>query len=540
MKKYTVGCMAMLAALISMLVYLRSVGCDFVNLDDPLFILNNRFIRKMDAEFFSWAFAKSLDFWLPLTWLSFAVDYHFWGVNPKGYHLTNTLLHAANTGLVVLIADRLLGERRATWELAAGSGFLYPLIILFAGLLFGIHPLRVESVVWATERKDVLNGLFSLGSIFSYLRYAQTRVAGGEERGARSSYLLSFALMLLSLMAKPISVVLPAMFLVADWYPLERFRSSRALSLFVEKTPFFLLSLAISILTISFGEEKQILISYAQLPLSLRLIVSGNAVFEYCRLMLLPVGIIPFNVIPDGIPMAFAVKTVMVVFFSACCLYAVRSRSWLAATWIAFIIPLLPVLGFIQNGDQAFASRYTYLPSVVPSIAAAGLFATVCTKSGVLKQRFGRELVVSVTVMVLGIYAVTTLRLVDVWQNTETLWSRVIEFQPLGRAYSDRGIYRMLHGNSVGAVADFSAAIEIAKVARPSMVYNLYAFRGVALRDVGRYEEAIRDLNSAIGLHPHPTYYYYRGLILRTLGRTRDAEDDFNRAGPNPPPIDWF
>ena len=209
---------ALAAGLICLLVYLRALSCGFVNLDDPYFILNNEAIRRLDGKLLAWAFGQpGFDLWIPLTWLSLAVDYRFWGLNPLGYHLTNILLHAANTVLVVLIADRLCRIRFGEVWGAAGRPYLYPGMLLLAGLLFGIHPLRVESVAWVTERKDVLNGLLSLGSVLLYLRYVQRKEAG---QGGSGAYLCSLFLFALSLMAKSVSVVLPAVLLVADWYPL--------------------------------------------------------------------------------------------------------------------------------------------------------------------------------------------------------------------------------------------------------------------------------------------------------------------------------
>src|SRR6185369_15215948 len=177
--RFSTGTIACAAGLICLIVYLRALGCDFVSYDDPDYVLNNPLIRHLDLRLFVPAFSEQYNgWWMPLTWISLAIDYHFWELNPLGYHLTNILLHSFNAGLVVLIAARIWTQIQGqgsggTLPVSDPAGqrqieYLYPLTMLLAGLLWGLHPLRVESVAWVTERKDVLNGLFSLASILLY------------------------------------------------------------------------------------------------------------------------------------------------------------------------------------------------------------------------------------------------------------------------------------------------------------------------------------------------------------------------------------
>jgi hypothetical protein len=355
---------AAIAGIICLLVYLRALSCGFVSMDDPDYVLNNAAIRRLDGPLLSWAFgAAHAGFWMPLTWLSLAFDYRFWGLNPAGYHLTNILLHAVNTGLVVLVADAVC--RRMDHD-GDGEGAAYPAMLLLAGLLFGIHPLRVESVAWVTERKDVLNGLFTLGSLLCYLRYTRW----GGERGAGRYYLLSIVLFACSLMAKSVSVVLPAILLVLDRYPLRRLTRETAARVLAEKVPFLVLSLCMAVATVRFAAGSDYLVSYDIFPFAQRLVVSGNAVYEYVRLLLAPVGILPLWVIPDPLPPAYTATSLL---SAAACIgiLAAWKNHPLVTVWLCFLIPLLPVLAFLQNGDQSYAARFTYLPSVAPAIAAA-------------------------------------------------------------------------------------------------------------------------------------------------------------------------
>jgi protein O-mannosyl-transferase len=534
--RHHIYAMALAAGLVCLAVYLRALTCGFVNLDDPEYVLNNAAIRHLDRNLVVTAFTgATAGFWMPLTWVSLALDHQVWGLNPLGYHLTNVLLHAVNAGLVVLIADRLCRKRFAEeWE-KTGQAYLYPGMLLLAGLLFGIHPLRVESVAWVTERKDVLNGLFSLGSVYCYLRYAQQQEGGAAGHASRLWYPFSFALFGLSLMAKSVSVVLPAMFLVADWYPLGRLRQGRLWPPVAEKLPFLFLSGAMSVATLYFTAQSRFLVSYDDFPLGQRLLVSGNAVYEYVRLFLVPTGISPLHVIPDPIPTAYAVTTALVAVVCVGAAAARKSR-WVPAVWLAFLLPLLPVLAFFQNGDQSFASRFTYLPSVVPGIAAAAAIVSVAARGGSLLLR--RE-AFAVAALLLLVHAGMTYRLIGVWQDTGTVWSRAIDLEPQAILFKERGIYYHGAGRYDAAIADYTAAIERAPAGLEPYIYNLYACRGEALRAAGRHAEAVADLTTAITLYPHPEYFHFRAAALKELGRIQEAAADAARAGEATGPLGW-
>ncbi|GAM10538.1 transmembrane and TPR repeat-containing protein 3 [Geobacter sp. OR-1] len=524
---------AIAAGLLCLLVYLRALACGFVNFDDPGFVLNNLPIRHFGPAFLANVFtAPYIDFWMPLTWISLAVDYYFWELNPLGYHLTNIVLHAVNAGLVALIADRVL--RRRCEEIGTARGE-YAAALLLATLLFGLHPLRVESVAWITERKDVLNGVFTLGSVLCYLVYADRKWV--PEAGARTGfYLAAIILFALSLTAKSVSVVLPVMFLILDWFPLGRFRKQGLVSLLVEKLPFLALSLAVSLITIHFARQGELFLSYAALPFGKRVIISGNAVFEYLRLMLFPVGIRPFYLIPPELPAAFYIKCAAAVAITVYCLANAGRRQWLAAIWLLFILPLLPVLAFLQNGgEQAMAARFTYLPAIAPGIGAAFFLVTW---SG--RQQNCRPILLASIALLLVCYGGMTYRLIGVWDNTGTLWSRVLESQPIGRAYVERGMYYYSVGRYADAVKDLSVAIDIAGQGGIPVLHNLHAFRGDAYRAMGQYGAAVADLTAAIAIAPNPSCNYLRGLAFKAMGRSAEAAGDFLVAGPQPMPLDWY
>jgi tetratricopeptide (TPR) repeat protein len=199
------------------------------------------------------------------------------------------------------------------------------------------------------------------------------------------------------------------------------------------------------------------------------------------------------------------------------------------------------MLAFVHAGDDiAMAARYTYLPAIAPGIAVAAALVLFTGKLLAQGRRLFAVALLGTVAVFLAISVGITLKLVNVWKDTGSFWSRVIEIEPVGRAYGDRGVYYLINGKSAAAANDFSAAIDIAVKAGIRSIYNLYAFRGVALGDTGRFVEAVADFDRAIELYPHPTYFQQRGIALKALGRAAEAEEDFRRAGRNPPPIDWF
>jgi hypothetical protein len=530
--------LAFMAALTCLLVYVPALFCDFINWDDPLYIINNPGIRILDGQFVREAFTTSyLGWWMPLTWISFAIDYHFWELNPLGYHLTNVLLHTANTGLVVLVADELL--RHVKKEIRNSGGYLYPCMLVFTGLLWGLHPLRVESVAWVTERKDTLNGIFSLGAVFCYLRFARMRDVAGYTGPIIRMYTLSLLFLLLSLMSKPVSVVIPAMLLVADWYPLKRLRKEKALQILLEKIPFVILVTTVSFATVYFAAGNSILVAFDDLTLTKRFLLAGNSLFEYCRLTLYPVNIIHIYLLPWPFPISYTIKSLFVVAFSCFCAWNYKKNPWLPATWLAFILPLLPVLGFLQNGAQSHAARFTYLPGIAPSICVAGLMAVLYDRAGKSAMSLLRTLLAILAGVSLQVCVTITEIHLAAWKNPETLWTRAIEIKPVGRAYYLRADYFLAKGRYLEAATDLQASFNMGKKAGFPEAFNLIALRGDALSKAGHYDEAVKDFTEAIALFPAPNYFYHRGLAQEAQGNLKEAQADFLRAGDSRGSIEW-
>lgn len=543
-KKY-----AAYVALVCLLLYLRALWCDFVNWDDTEYVINNPGIRVLDWQFLAEAFTTSYTgWWMPLTWVSLALDYHFWHLNPFGYHLTNIVLHSANCGLVVLIADRLyrayfanIGAcRQANQPIITDSrqGItfkMYPLMLVLSGFLWGIHPLRVESVAWVTERKDVLNGLFTLGSLLCYLIYVSNK-----ERTSTRYYVFSLLLLLLSLMSKPVSVVMPAMLLVLDWFPLRRFQHEKVHCLLREKIPFFILAAVSAAVTIYLASGVRILASNSALPILQRFVLAGNSLIEYIRLSVYPVGIVNFYPIPWPLPGSYAVTSLLAGGFTLICLLNMKKKPLLLAMWLTFVLPLIPVLGFFQNGSQSHAARFTYLPSVLPCIGVAALVMAAYCSIADGNRKYLRYPLTGMIVATLLCYGVMTQRLIATWDNGEALWSRLIAIQPIGMAYSSRAEYYMQVGKYQEAADDLSTYQQLAQRFAFPDDFHLHALRGFALIKVGRCDEAVKELTAAINQYPSPNYFYHRGLARKSLGQLKEAEDDFTRAGNETGAIKWL
>lgn len=523
---------AIFAGFVAFIVYHRALYCDFINLDDPEYVIENTGIRSMGTEFWYWAFCTiPLNYWTPLLWLSFAIDYRLWGLDPFGYHLTNILLHALNASLFVLFADRIYGLCRGMVT-PGHSKYMYPGILLTAGLLFAIHPARVESVVWITERKDVLNGALTLGFLIFYLRYVQKKNDPANEHGTWREYILSLLLFILSMLIKPSSFMIPAALLLLDWYPLGRFNRKQFKSLLLEKLPFMVLGGIIVAISIIFRMKQGGFNSLADFPLAVRTVAAGNSLIEYSLLMLFPVNILPYYILPRAVPTLYIYKAIVALLFLCGTVIAGKRFPAFTASVLFFVVSILPSLHFLTDGYQTVLSpRYTYLPSMLACVLAAPVLVTACQKIAVAAGRYGVYLVTGLISALFLFYVGTTFTLISDWKNSGVFWSKVIAHKPFDKAYYFRGLYLAEKGEYRAAVADYSSCIELATRYTLPDIHNVYAFRGDALSKAGYYQDAVDDFTTAISLYPHQSYFYLRGVALKSLGRMHEADEDFARAG---------
>ena len=502
-------CLSGSVSLMTFLVYLKSLQNGFVEWDDGPYVTANPFIRSFNMDFFRWAF---LDFhsynWHPLTWISHAADYAVWGLNPFGHHLTNLLLHAVNTLLVMLLVTRILETAKKNTASNKAANFLNEGSILLAGavtsLLFGLHPLHVESVAWVAERKDLLCALFFLLGIMSYLKYVndpdnETPPGIIVPRFFDRRYLIALGYFLLALLSKPMAVSLPFVLLIIDWHPLERIKSLATFrTAVVEKLPFVGLSLLSSIVTVLAQRSGKAILE--EIPLSTRALVAARSLIAYLWKMVWPLDLLPFYPYPRDASLEsleYVGAAALVIGITAACIVVARRRKiWLSA-WSYYVGTLVPVLGIVQVGGQSMADRYTYLPSLGPflilGILVAWWFAMVDTFAK--GRRIPKIATTGIILLLFASMSALTVREIGIWNSGIDLWTHVIKKEP------DRVLFA-------------------------------YYSRGHALSQAGRYQEAIEDYSKVIALNykEYSQTYVDRGLTYMNVGQVGFALADFRKA----------
>ena len=540
--------LAALVFLITFAVYLSALRNDFVNWDDDVYVYNNPNIRSLSFAFLRKAFFDFYEAnWIPLTWTSHALDYAMWGLNPLGHHLTNNILHAANTSIVVILIIGLLRAAHTTLILPGGGtgAGLTPVpneraILITAsvtGVLFGLHPLHVESAAWVAERKDLLCALFFLLSLMMYTRYAA--ITGNEPkqpyfkaRLINKYYLLSLGFSMLALLSKPMAVTLPVVLLILDWYPFKRIGSLKTFqSAFIEKLPFIAFSLISTLLTV-LAQRAGGAIGGIQPPLSTRMLVAARSLMAYLYHMILPVNLMPYYPYPkefsSPVALEHGIFAALVIGITITVIMRVKKEKIGLAIWCCYVITLLPVLGImVQAGTQAMADRYTYLPSLGPFLLIGSAAAWVWTKTDHLgpwgPAAKGAAAVVALSIGISLTYL--TLNQIAIWKNSIDLWSYVINKEPdrVPFAYNNRGLAFRERGQFDLAMEDFNKAITL----DPTFA-NAYTSRGWTFKDMGQIDRAMDDYNRAISLDPtRYIAYNNRGMVYRETGRIDSALSDF-------------
>jgi protein O-mannosyl-transferase len=464
--------------------------CQFVNYDDPDYITSNVEVQRgLSASSVRWAFQSgAASNWHPLTWLSHMADVDLYGMAPAGHHLTSVLLHAINAVLLFLILHRMTG---ALWRSA------------FVAALFALHPLRVESVVWVSERKDVLSTLFWLLAVWAYVRYAENLQNHHSRR--KVFYGLSLLFFVLGLMSKPMLVTLPFILLLLDYWPLERLPLGAA-ALVKEKIPFFVLAAASSVVTILVQRHGGAISSLAGVPLWARV---GNAFISYVRYVakfFWPARLSPLYPHPGYWPWWEVAGAV--VLLAAITVAVMRSaRPYLVVGWFWFVGMLAPTIGLVQVGIQSMADRYSYLASVGLLIMLAwGAAEFVGTHRWVLGIA---------AALALGACVVLTPRQVAYWRTSETLFQHAVTVTDGNYlAYNNLGFDLSNRGEMERAMGYFQKSLEI-----NSNYDEAHNNLGYALAALGRNQEATNEYIKALSLNPGLTEAHNNlGIALGHLG----------------------
>jgi protein O-mannosyl-transferase len=495
-------------AAITVVAFAPALHNGFVSWDDSRNFLDNPHYRGLGGEQLRWMWSTFLmGHYVPLTWMTLGLDYVLWGMNPAGYHATSVLLHAANAVLVFFLARRLLGltTRAPSTEAAA-----------FAALFFALHPLRIESVAWVTERRDTLSLLFYLTSVLAYLRFRDT-----PDR-LSPWYWIALAAFAAALLSKGTSVTLPALLVLLNIYPLRRinstnWRAAEGRRLLLELAPFALLAAGFSLLSIVALHPP------AQLGPAAKLAVSAYSVQLYLTKTVLPIGLSPLYEMPTRID---ALAPRFLVAYLTCVIVAVATwrlwRRWPGATalLIAFALISLPMLGIVQNGPQIAADRYTYHAGpALAMLAAAALFfaAPLATVA--------RQTIAAVVVVVLSLM---TWKQTSVWHDSERLWSRVLDEDPASAmGYSAMASIRYKQGRVDEGLELSRRAVELSP--KFAQAHNDL---GVGLGSRGQFAEAASEYRTAIALDPNSSDEPLNnlGVILVRQGDIDAGIENYRRA----------
>ena len=499
-------------------VFSGALNNDFVNWDDASFVDKNPMIQSFDSErLFQMATSFHTGNWHPVTWLSHALDYRLFGSDPAGHHLTSILLHGVNVFLVFVLFRRLL--TLAKTDFSSVNIFW---VGMTAALLFGLHPLRVESVVWVSERKDLLCALFVLAGYLVYLSYANA----SDSKSSRYQYGWVLFLFLCALASKPMAVTFPFILLLLDVYPLRRFGRKAVL----EKIPLFLMSLGLSLMTLMAQQQAGAMVSMEQLALADRGLNAVRSIVFYPMKVLWPVNLTALYPFPSQltpVSLWFSGSLSLIVGVTVFCVWRAKKRQWFwLVAWLYYLVSLVPVLGIVQVGGQAAADRYTYLPTIsFFLLAGLGLFRL----GRVLGQSAVPRFLVGAwgAVLIVGLMGLTQ-KQVKVWENAETLWWHAVQIFPdrLPRARLFLGWAYLNRNALTEAEKEFRTALEI----NPIFVK---AQNGLALVEYkrGRLESAEIKFNKALSLDSEfAGAYNGLGLVEYKRGRLESAEIKFNKA----------
>ena len=475
---------------------------DFVNIDDQYYVIENHNIQSgVTFKGLSWAFnIRSAEFWQPLMWFSFMLDYHFHGLNAGGYHLTNLVLHILSTLLLFWFFCRMTG---AVWESA------------FIAAFFALHPLHVESVAWISERKGALSVFFWMLTICLYVYYT--------EKPLIKRYLLVLFSFICALMSKSIVITLPVVMILLDYWPLKRFESKKDNLLswqIKEKAPFFILSIVSSIITLF--AQYNMSVQYTSFPLHSRIANVLISFVMYLEKLFYPHYLTFFYPFMNQYPFwQIIAAAIIILFISIVVIVMARKLPYLLVGWFWYVITITPVIGIIQISSQAMADRYIYLPSIGISIMLAWgvplLFQSENTR---------KKILFTAAITFLATLALITWKQCGFWKNSVELLNHALYVRNDVYVVHDcLGLALFAEGKSEEAINHFNQALLL-----KSDYANSYYNRGVVYSTSGQYEKSVQDFNETIHLKPdYIPAYYNRAIVYSKIGQYQLAIKDYSK-----------
>ncbi len=494
-------CVFLVAAI--WVVFGQTLGHEFVNYDDDQYVYKNpQVIHGLNLKGIVWAFTHNVNVnWTPLTVMSHMLDCQFYGLHAGGHHLTNLLLHAATAILLFLVLREMTG---ALWRSA------------FVAAVFAIHPLRVESVAWVAERKDVLSGLFFMLTLGAYVRYVRKPPSLGR-------YLTVMFLFALGLMSKPMLVTVPFVLLLLDYWPLNRFGAaanhfSILRKLIVEKIPLIVFSIAVCMVTLLVQQQAK------EISFSLRISNALVSYVAYCGQMFYPMGLAvsypyPIHGLPIG-KIILALLLLVAVSVGAFC-WRQKHPHFLMG-WLWYLGMLVPVIGLVQVGAQARADRYTYLPQIGLYILLTWTVVELTASWRSRRWVLGGGAMVVLAVLITCARAQTAY-----WRDSESLWAHTLACTSGNSiAHYNLGVVFAQQGRIKEAISQFQKALAIKPdYAKPH--FNL----GNSFLQQGRMEEAIAYYQKALTINPDDEEVHNNlGNVFLQQGRIDEAISRYQKA----------
>lgn len=526
---------------LALAAYSSSLDNGFVNWDDPSYVIDNYSIRSLSPQNLLRLFTRpQSSYYALLVFFSYAIEYHFFALNPYAYHLTNLLFHIFNSLLVFVIIFLLC--KKIT-------------VALITAILFAIHPLHVESVAWITERKDVLCALFFLFSLLLYIKFTENLNSNNKpliakRRKKRMFYLFSLICFLMALLSKPMAVTLPLVLLLIDYYTLHNPNGAKVVSLpeinselkltatrnrfirnsILNKIPFFVLSIVFGFIALSLQKSAGTIRSAFYLdPLPHILTALRNFVFYPIKL-LLPFKlsayypyppVINLFLTPFMLPAIIVITTLLIV--SRCR----KNNPGLLFGLGFYSITILPTLQLVPVGNVIFADRFSYLPSIGLFFLAAMAITFIGTKIIHYPRLRIARLRTFAVVLAIAIFSFITFQRCPVWRNGQTLWLDTIKKYPkIPTAHLNLGEAFLNEGDLEAAIA----ALLQSKELDPNQV-NVYSNLGDAYQKKGLLKEAEAEFITALSLNSEdPIVHNNLGLVYAKQGISNSARNEFNEA----------
>ena len=530
-----VGLLGLFLALLVSFTYLPALQNGFIFIDDPDYVFANPHVQSgLTLAGLRWALTSNVGgSWYPVTWISHMLDCQWYGLHPWGHHLTNVLLHAANTLLLFLLFERMTG--------ATGRSF-------FLAALFGLHPMHVESVAWVAERKDVLSTFFGLLTLLAYARFARRQRAGNEDQPpaqtlpaptgqypsgisrlpASPLYWAALFFYVLGLMSKPMLVTLPFVLLLLDYWPLQRLptvnpRSAVFRRRLLEKVPFFLLAFAASVITFRCQTAFGAMRTLTSFPLPVRVENALVAYLRYLGKLFWPAELPFFYPYPAHWPWGTVLAAALILLLVSAAVWMTRRNyPYLLVGWCWFAGTLVPVIGLVQVGYQSMANRYSYVPYIGIFLSLVWL-AEAITRRWLYRQPI---LVAAGGALILACIPATRAQ-IGYWKNSEILFqyaSTVIENNWLAHARLGQAFSK--DGRIDEAIKEYEEALKI----NPDDADTHFNLANVLCRK-GFFDEAIRHYQEVLRLNPNDVGCHNNlGIALFRAGRRQEAVAQFEAA----------